>query len=71
MHVLRVTAVSSTTTPAALTLAWPAALPMSSTEAAASRARAATSSRRPNSPRSSGLPHGDRGYRLPLHLTVG
>src|SRR5215207_3566774 len=39
-----VTAVSSTTTPAALALARPAAAPTSSTDAAASRARAATSS---------------------------
>src|SRR4051812_10735230 len=38
------------TTPAAFAVARPAAAPMSSTEAAASRARAATSSRRPNSP---------------------
>src|SRR5687768_178341 len=45
-----VTAVSSTTTPAALALARPAAAPTSSTLAAAMRARAATSSRRANSP---------------------
>src|SRR6478735_11085994 len=45
-----VTAVSSMTTPAALAVARPVAAPMSSTEAAANRASAATSSRRPNRP---------------------
>ena len=45
-----VTAVSSTTTPAALTLARPAAAPTSSIDAAASLASAATSSRSPRSP---------------------
>src|SRR3954449_5700937 len=45
-----VTAVSSTTTPAALAVARPVAAPMSSTDAAASRARAAMSSRSPNRP---------------------
>ena len=45
-----VTAVSSTTTPAAFTLARPAAAPTSSIDAAASLARAATSSKSPSSP---------------------
>src|SRR5690242_5754099 len=45
-----VTAVSSITTPAAFAVARPVAAPMSSTEAAANRARAAMSSRRPNRP---------------------
>ncbi len=45
-----VTAVSSTTTPADLTLARPAAAPTSSTDAAASLASVATSSRSPNRP---------------------
>src|SRR5829696_609247 len=45
-----VTAVSSMTTPAALAVARPVAAPMSSTDAAASRARAATSSSSPNRP---------------------
>src|SRR3954462_10653788 len=45
-----VTAVSSTTTPAAFAVAFPAAAPTSSTEAAASFAITATSSSRPNSP---------------------
>src|SRR5689334_17295502 len=45
-----VTAVSSITTPAAFAVARPVAAPMSSTEAAASRARAATSSSSPNRP---------------------
>src|SRR6187200_3180768 len=45
-----VTAVSSTTTPAALALARPAAAPTSSTDAAASLARAATSSSSANRP---------------------
>src|SRR6478609_7792337 len=45
-----VTAVSSMTTPAAFAVARPAAAPMSSTEAAANRASAATSSRSPNRP---------------------
>src|SRR6478752_1456259 len=45
-----VTAVSSTTTPAALALARPAAAPTSSTDAAASLASAATSSSRANRP---------------------
>ncbi len=45
-----VTAVSSTTTPAALKLARPAAAPTSSTDAAASLASTAMSSSSPNSP---------------------
>src|SRR5690242_11314300 len=45
-----VTAVSSITTPAAFAVARPVAAPMSSTEAAASLARAAMSSRSPNRP---------------------
>src|SRR5215208_229856 len=45
-----VTAVSSITTPAAFAVARPAAAPMSSTDAAVNRARAATSSRSPNRP---------------------
>src|SRR4051794_22711896 len=45
-----VTAVSSTTTPAAFALARPAAAPMSSTDAEAIRASVAMSSNRPNSP---------------------
>ena len=45
-----VTAVSSTTTPAALTLARPAAAPTSSIDAAANLASATTSSKRPSSP---------------------
>ena len=45
-----VTAVSSTTTPAAFALARPAAAPTSSTDAAAIRASVAMSSNRPNSP---------------------
>ena len=53
-----VTAVSSTTTPAALALARPAAAPTSSTLAAAMRASAATSSRRANSPPAMGDPSG-------------
>src|SRR6476469_7784644 len=53
-----VTAVSSTTTPAALALARAAAAPTSSTLAAAMRARAATSSRRANSPPAMGDPSG-------------
>src|SRR4051794_34822992 len=45
-----VTAVSSTTTPAAFALARPAAAPMSSTDAEAIRASVAMSSNSPNSP---------------------
>ena len=53
-----VTAVSSTTTPAAFALARPAAAPMSSTEAAAARASTATSSSRATSPPATRGPSG-------------
>src|SRR4051794_25446763 len=76
-----VTAVSSTTTPAALVVARPAAAPTSSIEAAAIRASAATSSRSANSPPAmpSSLPSGhdllrgaglDLGLHLGLHLVL-
>src|SRR5829696_10173272 len=64
-----VTAVSSTTTPAAFTLARPAAAPMSSTEAAAARASTATSSNRATSPPATRGPSG-RSAR-PCCRTVG
>src|SRR5688500_7083679 len=65
-----VTAVSSTTTPAALALARPAAAPMSSTDAAASFAIAATSSSRAKSPAAIRRSPSRRSRRHPIDRSV-